>query len=509
MYDHGRVESGVTMIAGIGGGVRSGAAALAVDGRLVAACSQERATRVRGAGVGASGLPDEALDLLLQRLGRTRREIGRYVCAADDGPPPPADASPLDHHRAHASTAYLTSPFDAAAVVVCDHEAPEISVWTAQGGTLHEVSWSWHGPGFATVATRCARALGVSAADTDQRAAALARLRPRTRDAVIDRLFRFDADALVVDPGLESFIEARRQGPAADAQVPAALAAALQERLAELLLELLRRVQARVGQTRLCLGGSLFYNSAINTHVRESGVFAEVFVPVDPGNSGLAVGAAVHQLGRSPAPASPFLGPSYSAEETKRILDNCKLHYAWESEEGAIGVAVKALREGRLVGWFDGSMEWGPRALGARCILANPSAPYVLDNLNRFLKQREPWRGYALSGLLEAVPTYFDGPAETPFMDCDYRPRDASRFREALPAPDATVRVQTVSPTSSPPRFRRLLEHVGEVTGLPFVINTSFNGFHEPIVCSPRDAVRVFYGTGLDLLVMNQFVVSK
>ena len=198
-----------------------------------------------------------------------------------------------------------------------------------------------------------------------------------------------------------------------------------------------------------------------------------------------------------------------SAEDTKRVLDNCKLHYAWASEEDAAGIAVAALREGRLVGWFDDAMEWGPRSLGARCILANPTAPYVLDNLNRFLKQRDPWRGYALSGLHESVPGLFEGPAEAPFMECDYRPRDPSLFRHALPRPEAAVRLQTVSAASSLPRFHRLLEMFGEATGLPFLINTSFNGFHEPMVCSPRDAVRVFYGTGLDVLVMNQFVISK
>jgi carbamoyltransferase len=154
-------------------------------------------------------------------------------------------------------------------------------------------------------------------------------------------------------------------------------------------------------------------------------------------------------------------------------------------------------------------MEWGPRALGARCILANPTAPYVLENLNRFLKRRDPWRGYALSGLHESLATHFEGPESAPFMECDYRPRDVARFREALPSADAAVRVHSVSAADGLPHFRRLLEAFGEATGLPFLINTSFNGFHEPIVCSPRDAVRVFYGTGLDVLVVNQFVLRK
>ena len=153
-------------------------------------------------------------------------------------------------------------------------------------------------------------------------------------------------------------------------------------------------------------------------------------------------------------------------------------------------------------------MEWGPRALGGRSILASPTAPFVLENLNRFLKRREPWRGYALSGLEAAVAEHFDGPARAPFMECDYRPKPGHPFAHVLPSPAADIRVQTVG-AEAPWRFRRLLEAMGEATGLPFLVNTSFNGFHEPIVCSPRDAVRVFYGTGVDLMVIDQFVLRK
>ncbi len=151
----------------------------------------------------------------------------------------------------------------------------------------------------------------------------------------------------------------------------------------------------------------------------------------------------------------------------------------------------------------------GSRARSGRAA-SSPARPqpYVLENLNRFLKQREPWRGYALSGTAEAVAEHFDGPARAPYMECDFTPRDAQRFRHVLPTAGAAVRVQTVD-ASGLPRFARLLEAAGAASGLPFLVNTSFNGFHEPIVCSPRDAVRVFYGSGLDLLVLNQFILRK
>ena len=153
-------------------------------------------------------------------------------------------------------------------------------------------------------------------------------------------------------------------------------------------------------------------------------------------------------------------------------------------------------------------MEWGQRALGARSILANPFAPYVLDNLNRFLKQREPWRGYASSGVSSYIREQFCGPYESPFIECDSVPRDPERFRHILPRPADAVRVHTVDSQSSP-RFHALLRAFGDASGQPILVNTSFNGFQEPIVCSPRDAVRVFFGTGIDVLVLGQFVVTK
>ena len=153
-------------------------------------------------------------------------------------------------------------------------------------------------------------------------------------------------------------------------------------------------------------------------------------------------------------------------------------------------------------------MEWGPRALGARSILASPFCPYVLDNLNQFLKQRDPRRGYALSGLDASIREHFEGPDASPFMECDYAPKDRKQFGYILPGPTANVRVHTVG-SDAPPRFRALLHAFGEETGIPILVNTSFNGFREPMVCSPRDAVRVFYGTGIDVLAVGQFVISK
>src|SRR5437867_9750710 len=196
-----------------------------------------------------------------------------------------------------------------------------------------------------------------------------------------------------------------------------------------MLLTFLAKVRDVTQSEYLCLGGSLFYHSSINTFVRTSGLFSRVFIPVDPGNAGLAVGTALHDCGRQPKLLPAFLGPAYTSGEIKATLDNCKVPYTWVTESEALETATEALQRGRLVGWYEGAMEWGQRALGARSILANPFAPYVLENLNRFLKHREPWRGYALSALKPAVGAHFDGPAEAPFMECDFRCRDVETFR--------------------------------------------------------------------------------
>jgi carbamoyltransferase len=339
---------------------------------------------------------------------------------------------------------------------------------------------------------------------------ALARLRPDDRNSDVDDLFGWNGDSLQIARGWEGTVEDiyHRINRGYAHPAAAGLAASLQARIVDLVLDLLRAVRQQTGSANLCLGGSLFYHSSINTAVRQAQIFDSVFVPVDPGEAGLAVGAALSALKATPKETGPFLGPEYGSQDVKETLENCKLQYDWVSGDEAIDVVVKALMKGTLVAWFDGPMEWGPRALGARCILANPFLPYVLENLNRFLKQREPWRGYALSGLTTAVHDLFDGPVEAQFMECDYRPRDRSRFKHVLPTPSASLRVHTVD-AHAPRRFNQLLEAFGDASGLPFLVNTSFNGFHEPIACSPRDAVRIFYGTGIDLLVMEQFVLRK
>ncbi len=242
----------------------------------------------------------------------------------------------------------------------------------------------------------------------------------------------------------------------------------------------------------------------------QSGLFKETFVPINPGNAGLAIGASLMVAegdGCQNKPVvSPFLGAGYESEAVKETLDSCKLSYEFVSETEAQDAAVGALSRGHLVGWFQGRMEWGHRALGHRSILANPLCEYVLDNLNFFLRKRERSRPFGVSVCRDDVHGLFCGPPSSPWMEYEYRPR-GDRFRHVIPIGASTIRVQTVTQDQQP--FWALLKKMEQATGVAALVNTSFNGFHEPIVCSPRDAVRVFFGTGLDMLVIGRFVLRK
>ena len=152
-------------------------------------------------------------------------------------------------------------------------------------------------------------------------------------------------------------------------------------------------------------------------------------------------------------------------------------------------------------------MEWGPRALGNRSILASPVAPYVLENLNTFLKQRAPHETYSIAICAEDLPRYFRGPSKSSFMEYEYEVLDRDLLRTLLPANTTRLRVQSVDQSAG--IFYELIRAFGDLTGVPMLVNTSFNGFNEPIVCSPRDAIRVFYGTGLDLAVLGSLVLGK
>jgi carbamoyltransferase len=244
--------------------------------------------------------------------------------------------------------------------------------------------------------------------------------------------------------------------------------------------------------------------------------FQNVFVQPVAGNAGTALGAALyawHNFYREPT-RIPFetlcLGPQYSAEEIKRVLENCKLRFQFSlTEEDLISQAIHALNEHKIVAWMQGRMEFGPRALGNRSILASPLNPYSTENLNVYIKHRENFRKFAASVPEEVAGEYFDvGPnARWLATVARVKPERRQLFDAAILGEDL-IRVHTVRREQNP-LYHALLHAAGASTGLPVLYNTSFNLFGDPLVCTPRDAVRSFYSSGIDALFAGNFYLEK
>jgi carbamoyltransferase len=506
------------VVVGVSGARQNAAVAVCVGSDVKAFCEQERVTRVRRAGLIAGSLPAEALSAALQAAGSIDpAEIQTFV-TAEPGIvlPPHLPCVQVDHHHAHAATAFGLSSFDTGAVVVCDrHSVEPLSVWLGGAKGMVRQDWPAAGAGFASIYGECAELFGFPAGQ-EHELEGLARLDAGGEAHRFTDLVEYRDGGPHVSPHWRAAVAAwlDERGPH-DLRHRARVASAFQKHLGDLLNRLVADVCGRVGASRLCLGGGLFYNTYFTTRLQQSAIFEDVSIAPNPGNAGAAIGAVIAATGERcghSKTVSPFLGPDYAVEDLKRTLDNCKLSYERLDESAVIAAVVDALVRGQLVGWFQGRMEWGHRALGNRSILASPLSPYVLDNLNVFLKQRQRHRTYGVSVREEDAPAWFSGPPTSRHMEFEYWPTNPDVFRWMLPEGAATLRVQTIpdgAAEESARRFRRLHEAFGQASGVPVLINTSFNGFAEPMVCSPRDAIRVFYGTGLDLLVLDRFIVRK
>jgi carbamoyltransferase len=254
-------------------------------------------------------------------------------------------------------------------------------------------------------------------------------------------------------------------------------------------------------------------NSKANGRLLATGLVDSVFVQPAATDDGTAIGAAFgayRAMGR-PVPryhlTDVYLGPEHTDDEISQVLDTYKLRgtYVPNVEE----VTAKLLADGHIVGWFQGRMEFGPRALGNRSILADPRRAEMKDRVNECVKFREGWRPFAPSCLAEAASDYFEGCTDAPYMILTFDVRPEKRgVIPAVTHADNTARVQTVTQEANP-RYWRLIREFATLTGVPVIMNTSFNLRGEPIVCTPKDAIRTFYSSGLDFLVLGQYVVAK
>lgn len=291
------------------------------------------------------------------------------------------------------------------------------------------------------------------------------------------------------------------------------VAAAFQYVLEECALKLCRLLRRRTDARHLVIAGGVALNSVMNGRLLREGGFDDIYVMPAAGDNGTAIGAAAyvyHTLLRQPRVAQhddPYLGTAYSDAELESLLRSYKLRYTREPD--IENTAAELLAAGNILGWFQGRMEIGPRALGNRSILADPTRPGMKDKINAEVKHREAFRPFAPSVPVEEKDRYFDIKGDSPVMlkVCDVH----STMRERLPAithVDGTARLQTVNAGTNP-RYYGLLRKFGERSGTPVLLNTSFNIQGEPIVESPRDAVRCFYSTGLDYLALGSFLIGK
>lgn len=441
----------------------------------------------------------------------------------------------FEHHLCHAASAFYASSFDRAVILTLDEQGDGLAGMIAIGecGRIrthysipfpHSLAW---------VYSQVTELLGYRSREHEHKTQWLSQTAEPAFVGVFLRMLRRSSDLYPrLDPryfergfaGQLAFSSAfyRQTGiplhteKEIDSKTRAALASSLQRACEVVVSELGQFLRQRHGIPNLCLSGGLFLNPLLVAAIEDSSAFENVFVQPAAGNEGTALGAAF--LARAQSGALPvasalphvYLGPSFSNDEIKAVLDNCKASYRWlSSDSQKIEETVKLLLAGKIVGWFAGPAEFGPRALGNRSLLASPWAPYVRENLNDYVKHREPFRPFALSVPEEDAARYFlfTPPARFMATMSRVRPEHRERFADYL-LPRDRVRLHVVAPGVNA-LFTRLLHSFGKQAPAPVLLNTSFNLFGEPLVLTPRHAVRSYFCSGVDALVIGSFLLTK
>ena len=462
-----------------------------------------------------------------KELFRLRQELTRRVA--------PGAARPvfLDHHLCHAASSFLVSPFERAAILVVDgaSEADTTLLACGEGNqiTVLERTPLPHSLGQFYAAMTAFLGfrpdqdeyivMGLASSGEPTFAPTLhreiLRLLPDGRFELNTRLldFHLARAGCFVDEFLRHFGPPRRSSDAITQQ-HRDLAARAQFVLEETLLHLGRRLRSLTQATSLCLAGGVAYNCVANGRLRVELGFDHVYVPPAAGDSGAALGAALWWTARR-APAAgrsmlpdAYLGPQYDEAACRAVLSQAGLVAECLPDDRLYERVASELAHGRLVFWFQGRMEWGPRALGNRSLLADPRREDMRELINSKVKCREAFRPFAPSVLAERAEEFFHVPASSPFMQFTVRVKASAKgILPAVTHVDGTARVQTVTREANS-RFYDLLTTFGRLTGVPVLLNTSFN-VQEPIVCSPDEAVRCFLRTQVDWLVLGNLLVGR
>ena len=575
----------MTAILGLNAYHGDAAAALVVDGELVAAAEEERFNRVKHvAGFPAlaaqwclaeGGIAPNRLDHIAvsrdpranigQKLLRTIRHgaSARYLKARLENASKIRDVGTalagslglrpdelraqvhnVEHHQAHVASAFFVSPFEEAAILSMDGFGDFCSTMTAVGagdsfrvidrmlfphslGIFYAALTQWLGfpeygdegkvMGLAPYgnASRHLKAMrDVLQLDDDLFVLDLDYFThdkegvDMTWDEGSPRIGRIYSDKLV-----ETFGPAREPGAELTGHYED-VAAAAQKRLEEVYLHIVSRLHEKTGMSKLCLAGGVALNAVANGRILPETGFDGLYVQPAAGDSGTAVGAAYYVWNqelhepRNFVMTHAYTGPEYSDDEVAAAFRDAGLDATRLGDDDLFASVAERIAAGDVVGWFQGRREFGPRALGHRSIVADPRRADMKDVLNARIKHREEFRPFAPSILADATGDWFDQDYTSPFMVLVYKTKPEKRQKiPAVNHVDDTGRVQTVDRVVSP-RYYRLIEEFAKLTGVPVVLNTSFNE-NEPIVRTPSEAIETFQKTHMDVLVLGNYVVSR
>ena len=531
------------------------AAALVVDGTIVAAAEEERFSRrkhgktpvpfstwelpeqamrycLREAAIdpcdldavaysydpaAATAIPTESNGLTdseweaLRTLYATRAD--RFVATAL-GCDAPVDVRHVPHHVAHAASAWGASPFDSSAVMVLDGRGENSSYLAGvhRGGRFRTLARQDLPHSLGLRYEELTAHLGFRRSSDEYKVMALASY----GNPVHIEEFRRSIHADGCGGFVTEEIDWNRFAPpgSGDDGVRAEhadLASTMQTRLEEVMLDLAAWLADRTGERRLTMAGGVALNCVANSRLFEDGPFDGVWVQPAAGDAGTALGAALHvaaELGDTPTPmTTAALGPGWSDDEIEGVLTAAALPF--ERVDDVASAVADALADDAIVAWFQGRSEFGPRALGHRSLLAHPGHGRNLERLND-VKGREQFRPVAPMVTVEAASELFDGgPVPSPYMLFTHRVHPS--WAERIPAVvhvDNTARIQTVDPGDEP-LVHRMLTQFEQRTGLPVVVNTSFNTAGRPMVDHPREALECFGSAPIDLLAIGPFVIRR
>ena len=522
------------VIVGLGGLLSDPACCVIKDGQLASAVEQAKVSRQDRPG----SFPDEAFALALESAGVKAEDVegvalARPFALGEEGATqidlrtrfPRSEILVVEHHLAHAASAFYASGMENAAVLSIDRAGDFRSgvLFQGQQSRLVPVREMYFPDSLGDLFNRVTEMLGYESRADEHKVqwlsalgepAYLATFRTilHSGSAQWPRLDRsyFDADHLTLGGFSRKFYkETGIDGEQPLSQkVKADLASSLQTAAEEAVCSMLAPAQ------NVCVAGGLALNALLIRALELK--FAHVFVQPAAGNAGTALGAALHAWHNfyGQTERVPFhtlcLGPRYAPAQIKGVLENCKLRFQYLLTEGElISRAIETLKDNKIVAWMQGRMEFGPRALGNRSILASPLNKYSTENLNVYIKHRESYRKFAASVPREHASEYFEVGDNARYLATVAKVKAQHRdvFSAALLGRDL-IRVHLVDKEENP-LYHSLLTAAGEANGLPVLYNTSFNLFGDPLVCTPRDAVRSFYSSGIDALFVGSFFLEK